>query len=557
MADRHYKDLRDMLEQTEKAYSDEVAFRIKYRDEIVGVKYSKFIEDIKAIGSYLLTLDLPNGRVAFISNNRYEWCVTYLAVATSNLIAVPLDKSLPVNEFESLVERSSADVLVYDMKHEEHANVLKNSSSTTVKHFICMDTDFNDCISEGKSLLIRKDNKYNKVKIDNDKMKFMLFTSGTTSAAKCVMLSHRNICANIEGITKALDVNKDDTLLSFLPAHHTFECTAGFLYPVSVGAKIAFCGGLRHFISDMKDYEITAMISVPLLYENVYKKLWKQIESTKKETQVKVALKASEALLKVGVDMRKQLFKQVHEALGGKMRLLVSGAAAIDPEVSKGFNDFGFTMFQGYGLTETSPVVSVENYENVRNRSVGKPLDKLEVKVDEPDEDGIGEIMVKGPTVMLGYYGDEEATKNALAHGWFHTGDYGKIDSDGYIYITGRKKSVIVLKNGKNIFPEELEVLINRLDFVKESIVFGAPDKDGDTEICAKIVYDKDALIQDIGILQDEELEELFWKKIKSINKTIPTYKYIRRIILTDEPLIKTTTNKVKRHEEIAKILGN
>lgn len=551
-----YRDLREMLFETEKKYSDEVAFRIKYRSEIVGVKYSKFIEDIKGLGSYLLTLDLKTKRIAFISNNRYEWCVTYLATATSNLVCVPLDKSLPVNEFESLIERSEADVLIYDLKHKDYADALKAKEDTTVKYFICMDTEFNNFIEEGKTLLRRKDNKYNKVKIENDKMKFMLFTSGTTAASKCVMLSHKNICSNIDGIDKALDVTKDDTLLSFLPAHHTFECTAGFLYPISVGAKIAFCDGLRHLVNNMKEYEITAMISVPLLYEHIYKNLWKQIEASKKETQIKVALKASEALLKVGIDMRKQLFKQVHDALGGKMRLLVSGAAAIDPVVAKGYNDFGFTMFQGYGLTETSPVVSVEKYGCVRNKSVGLPLDKYEVKIDEPAEDGVGELMVKGQGVMLGYYNDQEATKSVMDHGWFHTGDLAKIDSDGYVYITGRKKNVIVLKNGKNVFPEEIEVLINRLDFVNESIVYGTPSRDGDVEIRAKIVYDKDQLIEKVGILQDEELESMFWEKIKEINKTMPTYKYIRKIILTEEPLIKTTTNKVKRYEEIAKIMA-
>ncbi len=556
MAEKHFKDLRDMVMQSEKDFSDEVAFHIKYRNEIVGVKYSKFIDDIKGFGSYLLSLNLEKKRVAFISANRYEWCVTYLASATSDLISVPLDKSLPINEFEDLIARAEADILVYDMKHDEYAKAISQKENTTVKHFVCMDVDFNDCIEKGKKLLLKKDNKYDKVKIDHDKMRFMLFTSGTTSASKCVMLSHKNICSNIEAITKALDVSVNDTMLSFLPAHHTFECTAGFLYPISVGAKIAFCDGLRHLVDNMKEYEITAMISVPLLYEGIYKKLWKQIEVSKKETQIKVALKASEALLRVGIDMRKHLFKQIHEALGGKIRLLVSGAAAIDPTIAKAYNDFGFTMYQGYGLTETSPVVSVEREGYTRNKSVGIPLDKVEVKVDNPAEDGIGELLVKAPSVMLGYYQDEEATKDVLQHGWFHTGDLGKIDKDGFIYITGRMKNVIVLKNGKNVFPEEIEVLINRLDFVKESIVYGLPDKDGDVSICAKIVYDKEQVIEKLGIIQDEELEDLYWQKIKELNKTMPTYKYIKKITLTEEPLIKTTTNKVKRHEEIAKIMS-
>lgn len=556
MAELHFRDLRDLVSQTEKKYSDEIAFKMKYKNEVVGIKYSKFIEDIKALGSYFTTLDLENKRVGVFSENRYEWNVSYLATATANMVVVPIDKALPENEFKSLVKRSEIEVLIFDKKHLPLVEAVKAEPNCSIKYYIGMDDDFTQVIEKGKIVLGRKDNKYNKIKIENDKMKFMLFTSGTTSASKCVMLSHRNICSNIEAIADALDVTKDDTLLSFLPAHHTFECTAGFLYPVACGAKIAFCEGLRHLVPNMADFEITAMISVPLLYENIYKKLWKQIEKSKKETQVKVALKASEALLKVGVDMRKQLFKTMHEALGGKMRLMVSGAAAINPDVAKGFNDFGFTMYQGYGLTETSPVVAVEKLEHTRNGSVGLPMKKAEVKIDEPDNEGIGEIMVKAPYVMMGYYNDKEATNRVLEHGWFRTGDLGKLDADGYLYITGRKKDVIVLKNGKNVFPDELETLVNALPYVTESIVYGVTSEDGDVEIRAKIVYNKDELIQEIGIMQDEELHHFFMEKIKEVNKKMPTYKYIRNIILTDEPLIKTTTNKVKRHEEIKRIMA-
>lgn len=557
MAELHFRDLRDLLSQTEKKYSDEIAFKMKYRNEVVGIKYSKFIEDIKGLGSYLTTLDLTNKRVGIFSENRYEWNVSYLAVATANMTVIPVDKALPSNEFNSIVERSDMEVLIFDKKHLPLVEEQKKMPNNSIKYYIGMDDDFNQKIEQGKIILGRKDNKYNKIKIENDKMKFMLFTSGTTSRSKCVMLSHRNICSNIEAISEALDVTPNDTLLSFLPAHHTFECTAGFLYPIAVGAKIAFCEGLRHMVDNMKDFEVTCMISVPLLYEGIYKKLWKQIEKSKKETQIKVALKASEALLKVGIDMRRQLFKQVHEALGGKIRLFVSGAAGINPEVSKGYNDFGFIMFQGYGLTETSPVVSVERYDIVKNGSVGKPLKKVEVKIDKPDNDGIGEIWVKAPSVMLGYYNDKENTDNVMEHGWFKTGDLGKIDDEGFVYITGRKKDVIVLKNGKNVFPDELEALLGMLPCIKESIVYGYTADDGDVEIRAKLVYDKDEFVETIGIMQDEEVVELYMKKIKELNKKMPTYKYIKQIIVTDEPLIKTTTNKVKRHEEIKKILQN
>jgi long-chain acyl-CoA synthetase len=553
---KEFKDLKEMLNNTEKEFSDEIAFKVKYRDEIVGIKYSKLIEDVKGLGTYLTSLDLNNKRIALIGSNRYEWCVVYLAVTTANYIIVPLDKMLPENEFISLLERSEAEVLFYEEKNKESIEKIKNNINCKVKYYINIDSELNDAIEKGKRLMKKGDTKYLDAKIERDKMKFMLFTSGTTAMAKCVMLSHKNICSDISDITKTLDVNNKDILLSILPLHHTFECTAGFLYPISVGAKIAYCEGLRHIPNNLKEYEVTAMISVPLLFESMYKKIWQNINSTKKDMQVKVALKASEAMLKVGIDVRKIVFKQIHEGLGGKIRLLVSGAAAIDPVVAKGYNDFGFTLFQGYGLTETSPVVSVENYENKKVGSVGKAFKNAEIKIDNPNEEGIGEIIIKAPYVMLGYYNNEEATKETIIHGWLHTGDLGRIDEEGYIFITGRKKNVIVLKNGKNVFPEEVEAVINKIEFVKETFVYGHKDNDGNVEVRAKIVYDKDELIQKLGILSDEELHKYFWDKIKEINKTMPTYKYIKDIVVTDEELIKTTTKKIKRHEEIKKVMG-
>jgi long-chain acyl-CoA synthetase len=553
---KEFKDLKEMLNNTEKEFSDEIAFKVKYRDEIVGIKYSKLIEDVKGLGTYLTSLDLNNKRIALIGSNRYEWCVVYLAVTTANYIIVPLDKMLPENEFISLLERSEAEVLFYEEKNKESIEKIKNNINCKVKYYINIDSELNDAIEKGKRLMKKGDTKYLDAKIERDKMKFMLFTSGTTAMAKCVMLSHKNICSDIADITKTLDVNNKDILLSILPLHHTFECTAGFLYPISVGAKIAYCEGLRHIPNNLKEYEVTAMISVPLLFESMYKKIWQNINSTKKDMQVKVALKASEAMLKVGIDVRKIVFKQIHEGLGGKIRLLVSGAAAIDPVVAKGYNDFGFTLFQGYGLTETSPVVSVENYENKKVGSVGKAFKNAEIKIDNPNEEGIGEIIIKAPYVMLGYYNNEEATKETIIHGWLHTGDLGRIDEEGYIFITGRKKNVIVLKNGKNVFPEEVEAVINKIEFVKETFVYGHKDNDGNVEVRAKIVYDKDELIQKLGILSDEELHKYFWDKIKEINKTMPTYKYIKDIVVTDEELIKTTTKKIKRHEEIKKVMG-
>ena len=551
---KKYSDLRELLFDIEKEFSDEVGFKVKYMGEIVNIKYSRYVQEVKALAEYLLNLDINNKRIAFIAPNRYEWCVTYMAVATSNMISVPLDRSLPENEFKALLVRSEAEVLIYDKKYSDSIEKFKQDPEIKVKHYIDMDNDFEEIITKGKVLFDRKENKYNKIKVENDVMKFMLYTSGTTSASKCVMLSHKNICANISSIQDSFDITKEDRVLSFLPLHHTFECTVGFLYIMSVGAKIAYCEGIRHFANNLKEYEITVLINVPAMIEGLYKNIWKSIEKNKKEIQTKVGLKASEALLKVGVDVRKSLFKQIHDALGGKIRFIVSGAAALNPNIAKTLSDMGIIIYQGYGLTETAPVLAAERGIIAKNGSVGKALPGIEVKIKDADKDGIGEIIAKGPNVMLGYYGDEENTKNVLNDGWFSTGDLGRIDKDGYIFITGRKKDVIVLKNGKNVFPDELEKLINELDCVSESIVYGVTEDDGDINLHAKIVYNKDEVKEKHAELTEEQLREYYWNKVKTvINKKMPTYKYIKNVNITDEPLIKTTTNKVKRFEEMKK----
>lgn len=552
---KKYRDLRDLLEDIEKEYSDEVGFKVKYMGEIVNIKYSRYVNEVRYLGEYLLNLELSKNRIAFIAPNRYEWGVTYMAVATSNMIAVPLDRSLPENEFKNLLARSEAEVLVYDKKYSEIIERLKNDPDIKVKEYINMDTEFARILERGKVLFEKKNNKYNGIKIQNDKMKFMLFTSGTTSASKCVMLSHKNLCSNVSAIQDTLHVTKDDTFLSFLPLHHTFECTTGFLYATSVGAKIAYCEGIRHFADNLKEFDVSVFVNVPAMIEGLYKNIWKTIEKNKKEMQVKVALKASEALMRVGVDVRATLFKQIHEALGGKIRFMISGAAALNPHVSKVLNEMGLIIYQGYGLTETSPVLSVEKEGHTRNGSVGKALPGLEIKIKDPNDEGIGEIIAKGPSIMLGYYEDEAATKEVLNNGWFSTGDLGKIDKDGYIFITGRKKDVIVLKNGKNVFPDEIEILINELECVKESIVYGVTEEDGTVNLNAKIVYNKDEVVEKLGVLTDEQLKEHYWNRIKNVvNKKMPTYKYVKNICVTDEPLIRTTTNKVKRHEEMKKM---
>jgi len=561
-----YENLKDMLEKSGELYGDKTAYMFKTKEagKFRKITHKEFRSDINALGTKLIDLGLKDKRIAVISENRYEWGVVYLSVVAGTGVIVPLDKSLPDNEIESLIIRSGVEAIFYSSKYNDIMNKIKEQGNTQLKYFISMDIDKEingilsqkELISEGRELLNAGNEKFLKADIDNEKMSIMLFTSGTTAMSKAVMLSHKNICANLKDITSVIKLYPEDRFLSFLPLHHTFECTVGFLYPISIGGSIAFCDGIRHIAENIKEYQITAMISVPILFEAMYKKVIKGIEKKGKLETVQKGIKISNALLKIGIDVRKKLFKDIHDTLGGKVRLFVSGGAALDPEAEKGFNDLGFTMYQGYGLTESSPVIAAEDDKYRKIGSIGKAFPSLDVKIDEPNEEGIGELLAKGPSIMLGYYDNEEATKETVdSEGWLHTGDLAKIDKDGYIFISGRKKFVIVLKNGKNIYPEELETLVNKIEGIKESFVYGKPEDDGDYKICAKIVYDKD-IVKEIYKTDDEnELKEIIWKEIKKINKTMPAYKYIREISLTQTELIKTTTQKVKRFEEMKTVV--
>ena len=558
-------DLKDMINKSVAKFSDRPAyvFKTEKKGEFKEITYKQLKNDIDSLGTALINLGLEGKRVAVIGENRYEWGVTYLAVVNGTGTIVPLDKALPENEIESLIIRSGVETIVYSNKYNEIMNDLKEKKNTDLKYFISMDLDesengiisFKKLLTRGKELLENGDKRFIDAKINVEEMRIMLFTSGTTSKSKAVMLSHKNIASNLMDISSVLKVREDDRFLSFLPLHHTFECTTGFLLPLSVGASIAFCDGIRHIAENIKEYDITFMVSVPVLYENMCKKIMKSIKDQGKGTTVNVGMKVSNALLKVGLDIRGKLFKQVHDSLGSKLRLLVAGGAALDPDTEKTFNSLGINMVQGYGLTESSPVIAVEDDKYKKIGSIGKALPTLDVKIDKPNEEGIGELLVKGPTIMLGYYENEEATKETIdKEGWLHTGDLAKIDKDGFIFITGRKKFVIVLKNGKNIYPEELEILINKIAGVKECFVYGKPEDDGDYKISAKIVYDKEIMKEAYGVEEEKDIKEKLWKEVKTINKTMPKYKYIKGITITEEELIKTTTRKVKRNVEMKKI---
>ena len=559
------KDLKDMLEKSGKLYGDRPAYRFKTEEEgkFRIITHKEYREMVNALGTAFIKLGLKGKRIAVISENRYEWGICYLAVTCGTGIVVPLDKSLPENEIRSLIERSGAEAICYSKKYDEIMKKAKNDGVGKLKHLISMDLEahedgiysFKELIEKGKKLIEEGDRNFLDAEINAEEMDMMLFTSGTTAIAKAVKLSHKIICANLMDIARVLEITDQDTMLSFLPMHHAFECTVGFLYPMYKGTEIVICDGIKHIAENLKEYKVSVMVSVPILYENMYRKLLKGMEKKGKLETVKKGVKISNVLGKLHIDIRKKLFKEIHEILGGRVRLFVSGAAGLDPEVEKGYNELGIRLIQGYGLTETAPVVAANTDFRYKCGSVGPVFPSLQARIADPDENGVGEIQIKGPSVMLGYYENEEATKEAFQDGWFRTGDLGYIDKDGFIFISGRQKSVIVLKNGKNVFPEELESLVNRIEGVTESMVYGKPEPDGDTKVCVKIVYDPEVMSEMYKTTDEAEIFDILTKKVKEVNKKMPAYKYIREIIITTEPLIKTTTAKIKRHEELAKIL--
>lgn len=563
---RAVKTYREMIEYSTKNYAKNVAYIYK---EDYTAKQIKYIEktyeqvgkDIKAFSTLLLNKNLEGKRVVLIGNNRYEWCITYFATTTGNMIVVPMDKALPDNEIQSLVKRSEAEVAVFDKKYAEIMKKIKKDDSTNLNMLICMDDiedseieKFKDLLNEGNKLLENGDKKYDKIEANPNEMSIMLFTSGTTNEPKAVMLSQKNICTNLTDIACWVKLYPTDRLLSFLPIHHTFECTITFLYGFYSGCTVAFCDGLKYIQKNLAEYKISIFVAVPLVLETMYKKITKAIEEKGKTKLINTMSKISNVLLKCKIDLRRVFFKQVLDNFGGNLRLVLYGAAPMNKDTIIGFNNLGIDLIQGYGLTETSPVISAETDKEKRPGSVGLVLPSLEAKIINPDENGEGELAVKGPSVMMGYYKNEEENKKALKDGWFYTGDYAYIDKDGFLFITGRKKDIIVLKNGKNVYPQEIEFLINKLPYVTESLVYQREKNNTDTMLCAKIVYDKDIIKDILGDKNEEEYKNIIWNEIKEINKTLPVFKHIKNIEITTEPFVKTTTQKVKRYEELKKI---
>ena len=552
-------DLKDMLQKSGKEYANQIAYQIKLEEgKYQNITHKETREMIDSLGTALIDMGLKDKRIAVIGENRFEWEIAYLSIVCGTGIVVPLDKSLPENELKSLIERSEIEAIFYTQKYEATLENAKNEGVGKLKHLISMDLQEHkkgiyaqkELIEKGKELIKQGNDQFIKANIDCEKMSIMLFTSGTTSASKAVALSHRNLCSNLMDIASVLDINSSDVFLSFLPLHHVFECTVGFLFALYKGAKTVFCDGIRHIPENMKEYKVSVMASVPAIYERIFKMIRKQVE---KEGKLEEILQKEEQYRNASLEERKKVFQEIHAMLGGNVKLLISGAASLEAGIEEKYRLLGFNLVQGYGLTETSPVVAMGNKKYHKIGSIGKAVPSVKVKIVNPNSEGIGELIVQGPNVMMEYYGNRADTKKALVDGWFYTGDLARIDEEGYIFICGRKKSVIVLKNGKNIFPEEMENLINRIEGVEESFVFGkqmSEDKN-DIKIFAKLVYQQEIVETTYKVQGEEKIYQAMNEKIREINKTMPHYKSIKGIILTQEPLIKTTTNKIKRQNNL------
>ncbi len=567
---KEFNTIKEIIYNSAEKYKERIAFVIKEKNNkreskefnYKNISYQKLLEDINKLGTAFYNIGLKGKRIAIIGKNRYEWVISHLANMLGGMVSVPLDKDLQYDELENSLIRSKADCIIFDEKHLDKIESLISNNKTNLSNFICMSKiegfkSVEELLEEGEILLNKGENGYKDYKINENEMAILLFTSGTTSSSKAVMLSQKNIASNIYAMQCVEDIRETDTNIAFLPFHHIFGSTC-IIMMIACGVRTVFPDGLRYIKQNLNEYKVTIFVGVPVLIEAMYKTIMKEVEKQNKTKLIEKARIISNFLVKCNIDIRRKIFKKLIDELGGELRFIISGGAPADAKIMKGFNDLGIEVVQGYGLSETAPVIAAEDFKNKRNGSVGLPMLNDTIEIVNKDSDGIGEIRVKGPNVMLGYYEMPELTNEVLKDGWFYTGDLGYIDKKGYIFITGRNKNMIVLKNGKKVFPEEIETLINRMEIVSECMVFGMPENgdEKDLKLSVKIVYDKDFVNEKYGKIDEKELYNIIWNEIKELNTSFPRYKHIQNMIITDEELVKTTTKKVKRFEEMKKILG-
>ena len=567
--EHHYTTVKEMFLNTLNKYPDRPFIYDKDNPkdpEFKEITYKEFAEDVNKLGTALTKkLKVQGEKIVIIGENQYDWYVSYITVLNGAGIAVPVDKELPANEIENVVNRSKASVVIFSNKLEEKIKSIKDNLKT-VKYYIEMRKDyelkdsmigFNTVLKEGEKLISKGDDSFSKIEIDPDEFKALFFTSGTTANSKGVMVNNRQLASNINACLAYAVIYETDKFFSILPLHHTYESTIGFLLPMASGASIAVCQGLRYISENLKETHPTIIAAVPLILENLYKNIQKNIKKSKKEKLVAAMIQITNVLKTLGIDIKKKVFKEIFDGLGGNIRFVVSAAAPIEPKIGKWYGDIGILFLQGYGLTETSPITAVTPDYDARVGSAGKVIINGKVIIDNPNEKGEGEIVISTETLMMGYYEDQEATDEVIevdedGRRWFHSGDIGYITDDDFIYVTGRIKNVIVTQNGKNIFPEELELLLSPVEEILECMVYGK-EVEGEKElvVTCRVLPDYDKIKEKYGEKTDKEIYDIIWKKIKDVNKKVTSYKTIKKLEIKDGEFIKTTTKKIKRYVEI------
>lgn len=547
---RNIENLRDLWVGTVNEYAQRPAFLTKpvKGQPYVPISYQQFGNDITALGTALMRRGfLQNKRVAILSETRYEWYVSYLAVLSGEAVIVPLDKEQPLPELTTMLKQADVNCIIFSQRFADKAFAAA-PGLPALELLVCLDdTDqsaetFQHLLAEGQALLAAGDDSLLTHSIDNDEMRVLLFTSGTTAAAKAVMHSHGTIAANLMQMNSFFLVEPEDVFLSILPLHHTYECTCGFMCPMHRGAAIAMTEGLRYIADNLRESKTTIFCVVPLMLDSVYKKIHKEIDkSLKQRILVQVMLGLSNGLRKIGIDIRAKVFAKIKNSFGPYLRLIVTGGAAVDNVVEKSLNDFGYLILQGYGLTECAPLLAFNAPDKHKEGAAGYPVPGVDIKIINPDEYGIGEIIGSGPNIMLGYWNQPEETAAVLEGGYFHTGDLGYLDKDGFVIIRGRKKNVIITNNGKNIFPEELEFVLDRSPYVMESLVSGELQPDGDYLVVAEIFPNMEA------VAETADLNALFAEVVKETNGHVAAYKKIQKFKLRDSEFAKTTSLKIKR----------
>lgn len=552
--DANCRNIRDLVYNAADRYPDRPAFKVKVNGEIIPITFKEVIRNTEALGTELMAQGFDGCSMGIIGDNSYPWYQCHLSIVCGGNVSVPMDKGFTAEELESAIIRSRIRVLFYGHKMESLVEEVRARGQIQVEKFVKItgeDNEFERMVAAGAEKLNSGDTRYKQVVIDENKLAVLLFTSGTTNTSKAVMLSQFNIASNTIDMYEYEAFSYEDVNMAFLPAHHSFGLGAITVF-FGIGACSVFCDGLKYISKNLQEYRVTVFVGVPLLVENMYAKIVKEIEKKGMTRKVEFGRKLTRGLLKAGIDIRRKVFAEILDQLGGGLRLIICGAAALKPEVCAGMNDFGILTVQGYGLTETSPVLTAESLYNMRAGSVGKPMPRVQVRLDDVNEEGVGELVVKAPNVMLGYLDQPEATAEVLEEdGWFHTGDLCEIDKDGFIWIRGRSKSVIVMKNGKNVFPEEIEPMIDDLPYVQESMIF-TREKHNELVLWVKVVYD--AGYMEANHMTMEDLEKQMGEDLEKINARMPSYKAIHHFFLSQEPMIKTTTGKIKRNLEIARI---